>query len=320
MKNRLIFLMVLALQTPNSSLKAQVLSKWYIVTETMFYGAKLDTNKTLITNYRTGIKETYPFLKTFDSFALDSFAGAIYVCPEGLTFYWINFEPKTREQILAAKNAPKAQVVTAQNAASSGNTSSFGYVAGIDNPTGLDNKKINTANLKITSKALMDLISGFSSVFVIKPPYAIDTKTKEVVGLWLGFRIDVKKSAMICGMEDFVLLNEKTGEEFFIPFSKSGKNFNRLLTCLYRYDIQGGLEKFLWLNNKEGGIDANIDFLKPYFSLMVNNLPKTYQKFIPVPEGLYLGAREAREKGTCAPKGEKNDEDLGERRITVKNE
>jgi len=68
MKNHQIIVVMLALGALITEVKSQVLGKWYIVTETMFNGLNLDTSKILITDYRTGMKETHPFLKTFDSF------------------------------------------------------------------------------------------------------------------------------------------------------------------------------------------------------------------------------------------------------------
>jgi len=317
MKNHQIIVVMLALGALITEVKSQVLGKWYIVTETMFNGLNLDTSKILITDYRTGMKETHPFLKTFDSFALDSFAGAIYNYSEGLIFYWINFDVKTKEQIIAAKEQAASSLLASLTPdlninQSQKNGSSAGEMK-------LEDKKLNPSLLKTTSKALQDIIKRFCTDFIIKPTYAVDEKTKEVVGCWIGFRIDVKKEIVLCEKGDLVLRNDKTGQEFFIADSASGKSLNMLLRCVYRFDVQQGLENFLVINRKQGGIDKNVDFLESYFSLMLNKLPKIYPKFVPIPEGWYLGACDMmKKKDWCVPEDSK--ETLGERRITVNND
>jgi hypothetical protein len=318
----IIFLMVLVLQVPKSFLKAQVFmgtSRWYIVTETIFKGyTKLDTNKIFINDRRAG--DTKPILASPDAFALDSFAGYVYVIKPDLIFHWINLGMKTREEIIALKkqqvSGPNSKQLFKDNKFSDGEISKSN---GKDNGQ-LKDFKIKPSQLSIqASSPLLDLIKKFGAVFTIKPPWAIDENSKKELARWMGFRIDVKKKIIVCDKTDLVLKDERTGQEYFIEDSR--KNFASLwcfLRCVYEYDVEQGLLKFLYYNDKTGGIAENEKFLSHYFNLMLNDLPKAYPKFSPVPSGWYRGAEEVmNKKDWCVTNDDPKGQNLHERKVKV---
>jgi hypothetical protein len=278
------------------------LQGWHNLTKTTFDGLSIEPEKVLVITAKEAAALSYSSAST------NGYAGKIYMDRAGNNYYWVN--ASYGKVVIQEAYRPRQETYASQ---SSRDAASSEWRA-----------KASKALTQVTitdsttyaheQKFLSEVASGFSTVFIVKPPYTVHPITKEeifVYGFWSEGPI------FIDGRRNIVLKEIDTQSEYFIEDNtKTKSSLSYLLTCLFEAEtIKQALDVFLWENGKLGGIGANTKFLEPYFSQMIPQASRTYPKFVPMPVDQYNAMVDAVKKFKVKTSGDTAD--MGEKTITV---